>query len=131
MNCELSYHQMENGSVRVDAKMSCGKAFEGVAIVHEPDSPNPGLETRGCLGFNAVQMILTQVQATRVDFMAAVESGVNQWLPACGGTEQPFQTRSGRILLYCYNPAEDRHAYLDCGKDRILTNEEAEEALGR
>lgn len=52
------------------------------------------------------------------------------WIPACGGTETPFTTRSGRILLYCWQPSTGRHAYLDTQTDLILTNEEAEFALG-
>lgn len=52
------------------------------------------------------------------------------WLPACGGTEVPFETRSGRRLLYCWQPSTGRHAYLDLGTDIILTDEEAAIALG-
>lgn len=51
------------------------------------------------------------------------------WLPACGGTEVPFKSRSGRELLYCYNPKLGKHAYLDCGTDTILTDDEAARAL--
>jgi hypothetical protein len=51
------------------------------------------------------------------------------WLPACGGTEQPF-TCKGRRLLYCWNPARDEHAYLDLDTDLFLSNEEAWEILG-
>jgi hypothetical protein len=46
------------------------------------------------------------------------------------GTETPFPTRTGRRLLYCYNPKQDRHAYLDLGSDVILTDDEALNALG-
>ena len=59
---------------------------------------------------------------------AKAEQG--NWVPACGGTETPFTTRSGRILLYCWQPSTGRHAYLDTQTDLILTNEEAEFALG-
>jgi hypothetical protein len=52
------------------------------------------------------------------------------WMPGCGGTETPFLSRSGRRLLYCWQPSTGRHAYLDCGSDVILTDEEAEAALG-
>ena len=51
------------------------------------------------------------------------------WVPACGGTETPFHTRSGRTLLYCWNQALDAHAYLDVGTDLILTDEEARAVL--
>lgn len=47
------------------------------------------------------------------------------WVPACGGTETPFTSRSGRVLLYCWQPSTGRHAYLDCGTDMILSDEEA------
>lgn len=52
------------------------------------------------------------------------------WVPACGGTEVPFTSRSGRRLLYCWQPSTGRHAYLDMGMDIILTDEEAWLALG-
>lgn len=52
------------------------------------------------------------------------------WVPAAGGTETPFPTRMGARLLYCYQPRSGRHAYLDCGTDIILTDEEARNLLG-
>lgn len=48
-----------------------------------------------------------------------------RWVPACGGTEVPFRTRSGRTLLYCWQPSTGRHAYLDCGTDLILSDADA------
>ena len=51
------------------------------------------------------------------------------WIPACGGTEVPFNTRTGRRLLYCWQPSTGNHAYLDCGTDLILSDEEASAAL--
>lgn len=53
------------------------------------------------------------------------------WLPANGGTETPFRTRTGRKLLYCWQPSTGEHAYLDCETDLILSDEEAELALGK
>ena len=55
---------------------------------------------------------------------------IDGWFPASGGTETPFTSRSGKRLLYCWNPAKGYHAYLDCGTDLILTPEEAWAALG-
>lgn len=52
------------------------------------------------------------------------------WYPACGGTEVPFNTRTGRRLLYCWQPTTGRHAYLDLGTDMILSDEEAWQVLG-
>ena len=51
------------------------------------------------------------------------------WVPASGGTETPFTTRTGARLLYCYRPRDGAHAYLDCGTDMILTDEEARNLL--
>lgn len=53
-----------------------------------------------------------------------------EWVPAAGGTETPFLTRSGAKLLYCYQPRSGRHAYLDCSTDLILTDEEVSNLLG-
>jgi hypothetical protein len=53
----------------------------------------------------------------------------SDWFPANGGTEVPFITRTGRKLLYVWQPATGNHAYLDCGTDFILSDDEAFEAL--
>lgn len=47
------------------------------------------------------------------------------WLPANNGTEIPFFTRSGRRLLYCWQPSTGKHAYLDCDSDIFLSDQEA------
>lgn len=60
----------------------------------------------------------------------AIETFQNVWVPANGGTETEFVSRTGKRLLYCYNSALDRHAYLDLGSDIILTDDEAQIALG-
>lgn len=53
-----------------------------------------------------------------------------KWVPGCGGTEEPFISKSGKRLLYCFQPSTGRHAYLDCDSDIILSNEEANAAMG-
>lgn len=52
------------------------------------------------------------------------------WVPASGGAETPFLTRTNRRLLYCWQPTTGRHAYLDLDTDLILSDEEAKTALG-
>lgn len=42
------------------------------------------------------------------------------WLAANGGSEQPTRHRDGRVLLYCFNPKQGRHAYLDVERDLIV-----------
>jgi len=59
----------------------------------------------------------------------AEKKAQGDWRPGCGGTEEPFYTRSGKRLLYCYQPSTGRHAYLDLGSDIILSDSEAREAL--
>ena len=58
-----------------------------------------------------------------------LEAAQGNWLPASGGTEEPFLTRTGRRLLYCYQPSTGRHAYLDCATDLILDDAEADAVL--
>ena len=60
-----------------------------------------------------------------------VKARNGNWYPACGGSEQPFTTRGGRRLLYCWQPSTGKHAYLDLGTDLILTDEEAALAIGK
>ena len=61
----------------------------------------------------------------QITFDIACESHDDVWLPASGGTEEPFVSRSGITLLYCFNPKEMRHAYLNVDDDIILTDAEA------
>jgi hypothetical protein len=60
----------------------------------------------------------------------AIATFKNAWVPANGGTETEFVSRSGRRLLSCYNSALARHAYLDLSSDIILADDEALVALG-
>ena len=53
----------------------------------------------------------------------------DDWVPACGGTEQPFKSRSGQTLLYMWNRSSGTHAYYDVERDVFLTQEEASRAL--
>jgi len=73
---------------------------------------------------NKMQKTIDQIIA---EITAKSEQG--NWVPACGGTETPFRSRSGKTLLYCWQPSTGRHAYLDCGTDIILSDEEATAAL--
>ena len=59
----------------------------------------------------------------------AAKAAQGNWVPACGGTETPFTTRTGRRLLYVYQATTGRHAYLDLGTDLILSDEDARRAL--
>jgi hypothetical protein len=61
---------------------------------------------------------------------ARLRAEQGNWVPACDGTEVAFWTRSGRRLLYCWQPSTGRHAYLDVQTDLILSDEEAWDALG-
>lgn len=70
----------------------------------------------------------TEAQLAAEAFVSTV-IGRDVWVPASAGTETPFTTRTGRRLLYCWNPKLGQHAYLDLGTDIILTQEEAEVAL--
>ncbi len=60
---------------------------------------------------------------------AATKGEQGNWYLASGGAEQPFTTRTGRRLLYCWQPSTGRHAYLDCSTDLILSDAEAQAAL--
>ena len=53
----------------------------------------------------------------------------DNWVPACGGTELPFKSRSGKRLQYVWQPSTGQHAYLDLDSDIILSDEEAEASL--
>ncbi|MBK6788997.1 MAG: hypothetical protein IPG77_15520 [Betaproteobacteria bacterium] len=61
--------------------------------------------------------------------MTAGSAPQPQWVPACGGTETPLTTRTGRRLLYMWNPTTGEHAYYDVINDVFLSAEEATAAL--
>jgi len=61
---------------------------------------------------------------------AKEDKSQGNWYPASGGKEEIFTTRTGRRLLYCWQPLTGKHAYLDVGTDIILSDEEAQAALG-
>ena len=46
------------------------------------------------------------------------------WVAAGGGREVEMTDRMGRRVLYCYNFATGRHAYLNLDNDMIMTDEE-------
>ncbi len=46
------------------------------------------------------------------------------WVPANGGTEEPFAVRGFRIQ-YLWETRSGRHAYIDLSRDVILSDEEA------
>jgi len=65
---------------------------------------------------------------TTPEYDAAVTDKADRWVPACGGQEQPFACKGFR-LLYCFNPAQGRHAYIDLDRDVELTDVEAAEIM--
>jgi hypothetical protein len=65
----------------------------------------------------------------RIDYHTAVDLRVDNWLPACNGLEQPFMSRGGLRLMYCWNPATGQHRYINLGTDMILSDEEAEKVM--
>ena len=60
----------------------------------------------------------------------AAKKAQGDWFPANAGTETSTTYRTGRRLLYCWQPTTGRHAYLDCSSDLILTDDEAHFAKG-
>jgi hypothetical protein len=61
----------------------------------------------------------------------AVRENADRWVPASAGTEEPFVARNGHRLLYVWNPQRNRHAYFDVDTDLVLSDEEAQAALGK
>ena len=60
---------------------------------------------------------------------SACELVENDWIPACGGSEVPFDV-GGRRLHYLWNRTTGEHAYYDLRNDIFLTNAEAHAILG-
>lgn len=75
--------------------------------------------------------LTTSAPAAPVRFSGFPANKDDAWQPACGGTETPFKTRSGKTLHYLWNRSTGEHAYYSVTDDVFLTNEEAMEALGK
>jgi len=55
-----------------------------------------------------------------------METTHDRWIPACGGTETPFTGRAGTRMLYCWNPGQGRHAYINLDTDIEMTDAEVD-----
>ena len=90
-----------------------------------PEAPEPPLALEPYPVFDCPRRpTLVELLVERDEWKAQGE-----WRPAHGGTETPFTTRSGRRLLYCYQPRSGRHAYLDVGTDMIMSDDDARLAM--
>jgi hypothetical protein len=54
----------------------------------------------------------------------------DNWIPASGGTEKPFTTRTGKKLWYMWNTSTGEHKYLDVDNDIFLDDKDVESAFG-
>ena len=60
---EITYaYAWVNGQIRVGIAVECGKRFEGIAWVLDPNSQNPRLRLDKPLGVRAVQAILDRTK---------------------------------------------------------------------
>lgn len=66
--------------------------------------------------------------AVTAEFEHVATNKLDRWVPACGGTETVFTSRSGIRMLYCWNPLRG-HAYLNVDTDMVMTDQEANAAL--
>lgn len=66
------------------------------------------------------------------EMLKAADDKRNQgnWIPANGGTETPFWTRNGYLLLYVYQASTGRHSYMNVQTDLLMSDDEARMALG-
>ena len=46
------------------------------------------------------------------------------WLPASGGTEKPFTTKTGHRVQYMWQPLTGKHAYLNLENDLFIADED-------
>jgi hypothetical protein len=81
---------------------------------------------------DAVRYLEDQARESKgvVEYNRAKLTLADRWVPANGGYETACTYRTNRRLLYCYNFATGRHAYLDLDQDRVLTDQEAQVATG-
>lgn len=70
-----------------------------------------------------------------LEYSMACNRNLDTWVPAVRRTgreyavEKPFKSSNGTVMLYCYNPALNEHAYMNVGTNTIMTAEEADHAM--
>jgi len=62
---KYEFERTPEGHLRVHAAMGCGRAFNDIAMIVDPDSENPALHLPRPLGFNAVREIIAHHQSTK------------------------------------------------------------------
>lgn len=79
----------------------------------------------------AVELMEAQVREASgvLDYNRAKATLADRWVPANGGYETECRYKTGARLLYCFNFATGKHAYLDLDRDHILTDREALAAI--
>jgi hypothetical protein len=60
---QLSYSESD-GKIFVTGTMPCGKTFD-LATIHEPNSPNPGLEVPKPTGIRAIKQIIEHLEGAK------------------------------------------------------------------
>lgn len=67
-------------------------------------------------------MDIDEIQALlvkhKLEYEQARIENADRWVPACGGTELPFEMH-GKRFLYVYNHATGENGYLDMGQDIV------------
>jgi len=105
------------------------KPENGCAKCHCPKYAHHGKSVgcEGCINHNGYLCCDGEYEPiVKPDFSNTSD---DNWYPASDGTEEPFISRSGKRLLYCYQPSTRNHAYLDVDCDIILTDEESRQYL--
>ena len=59
----------------------------------------------------------------------AIQDRADTWVPACGGQETPFEY-TGVRWLYVFNPATEKHAYLNLETDAVYVHYLGRELIG-
>jgi len=75
---------------------------------------------RGSLDF-----ALQEVEVEHYSHGGQVHERTDVWVPACGGTETPFKSKSGAMLTYMWNQTTGEHAYYNHDTDTFLSDDEA------
>ena len=66
----------------------------------------------------------------KAEFDVATAERADRWVPGAGGNETPITTRTRKTWLWCFNPGQCRHAYIDLGTDMEVGQHEALYELG-
>ena len=88
-----------------------------------------GMQTPPEVKRGSLDFALQEVEVEHYSHGGQVHERTDVWVPACGGMETPFKSKSGAMLTYMWNQTTGEHAYYNHDTDTFLSYADALELM--